>query len=191
MANIKKNTVCCVIFLAIFVIFSQVEAVNECYSDSGCSRKLFRPYCCEKKSIFEDNVCRSECVGLSCDKNSDCAPNECCGSDDKCRKGHCLDGLAGWIVAVIVISVIVVIVIPIAVIVFCCCCAAAASTRPARRGVVIAQPGTTGATVVLTQQQQQQQQYPTQQGQPMHQPYPDQPPSYYHPGGNPYPPAAK
>ena len=181
MAYIKKIIVYCLIFLAIFVVFSQVEAFNECYSDFGCP-SVSLPYCCKTKSISEDNVCRPNCVGLSCDENSDCAPNECCGSDDKCTIENCVDDLAGWIVAVIVISVIVVIAVPTSIIVLCCYCAAAASRRPAR--------GTTGATVVFTQQQQQQQQYPTTEGQPMHQPHPNQPPPYYHPEGNPYPPAA-
>ena len=185
MTYIKQSTVFFVIFLATSVLFSQVETFGDCLSDSSCS---FLQYCCEKKIGLADNVCRSNCIGLFCSENSDCAPNECCGSDNKCQEGSC--SLSGWIVAVIVINVIVVIAIPIAVIVFCCCCAAAASRRPARGGVVVAQPATTGATVVLTQQQQQQQQYPTPQGQPMHQSYPNQPTPCYHPGGNPYPPAA-
>ena len=145
MAYIKQSTVFFVIFLATSVLFCQVETFGDCLSDSSSS---FLQYCCEKKIGFADNVCRSNCIGLFCSENSDCAPNECCGSDNKCQEGSC--SLAGWIVAVIVISVIVVIAIPTGIIVFCCCCAAAASRRPARGGVVVAQPATTGATVVLT-----------------------------------------
>ncbi len=192
MACIKGTTVYWAIFLTLYgAVFSQVEAYNQCYSDSGCSG-LFTQYCCERK--YEDNVCRYSCVGQSCNFNSDCAPDECCDSDDTCTTADCdvIKGLAGWIVAVIVISIIVVIVIPIAVVVFCCCCAAgaaASSRRPAHGGVIVAQPATTGTTVIASQQQQQL--YPAQQGQPMYfqnpQQYSNQPPPHQ-PQGTVYPP---
>jgi hypothetical protein len=184
MACIKKTTVFCVLFLALYVVFPQVEA-NECSFDFQCSGSKV---CCDR-TYPEDNVCRYSCSGLSCILDSDCATDEsCCDSDDKCAT-DCYVSLAGWIVAVIVISVIVVIVIPIAVVVFCCCCAAAASTRRAHGGVVVTRPTTTGTTVIATQQQQQQ--FAAQQGQPMYfqnpQPYPNQPPPYQ-PQGTVYPP---
>ncbi|CAB4044106.1 Hypothetical predicted protein [Paramuricea clavata] len=188
MACIKKTTVC-VLFLALYAVFSQVEA-NDCFSDLGCrDYSYITRYCCKRKYL--SNVCRSnDCLGESCTIDTDCAPGECCNSDDKCAT-DCYVSLAGWIVAVIVISVIVVIVIPIAVVVFCCCCAAAASTRRAHGGVVVTQPTTTGTTVIATQQQQQQ--FAAQQGQPMYfqnpQPYPNQPPPYQ-PQGTVYPPGA-
>ena len=99
-----------------------------------------------------------------------------------------MEGLAGWIVAIIVISIIVVIVIPIAVGIFCCCCAASASRRQAHAGVIVTQPIVTGTTV----------QYPTQQGQPMYyqpspQAYQPPPPQLYQPPppqGTVYPSAA-
>ena len=200
MACIKKTTVFCVIFLAFYAVFSKVEAYDQCTFDSDCTSS-FQKYCCDRK-FPEDNVCRSNCIFESCYSDSDCAPGECCDTDDKCTTGDCsikIDGLAGWIVAVIVISVIVVIVIPIAVAVFCCCCAAAAASgRSARGGVVVTQPATTGVAVISSQQQQQ---YPAQQGQPMYYPphpsqahpsqayppqaYPSQPPPY-----QPYPTGA-
>ena len=181
MAWVRKTIVFCVIFLAVYAVFSEVEAYDECSYDYQCTSS-FRKYCCKRK-FPEDNVCRSNCIYESCILDSDCAPGECCDSDDKCTTGDCIRGLAGWIVAVIVISVIVVIAIPIAVVVFCCCCAAAAASgRPARGGVVVTQPATTGVAVVSSQQQQQQQ-YPAQPGQPMYyQPYPNQP---YSPQANP------
>ena len=194
MACIKKTTCFCVLFLALYAVFSQVEA-NECYSDSGCTGSVFTQYCCKRKD--RSNVCRSfNCLGESCTFNTDCAPGECCNSDECATYCYAntieVEGLAGWIVAVIVISVIVVIVIPVAVVIFCCCCAAgaaSASTRPAHGGVVVTQPTTTGTTVVATQQQQQQ--FAAQQGQPMYfqnpQPYPNQPPPYQ-PQGTVYPP---
>jgi hypothetical protein len=138
-----------------------------------------------RRKYPEDNVCRISCIGESCIVNSDCASGECCNSDDKCATDCDIDvaieGLAGWIVAVIVIGAIVVGVIPIVVVVFCCCCAASASTRSAHGGVIVSQPATTGTTVFSAQQQQQQ--YPAQQGQPMAyfqnpQPYPNQSPQY-------------
>ena len=193
MACIRKATVFCVLFLALYV-FIQVKA-NECTFDSQC---LFG-YCCERKSP-EDNICRSNCLDESCNFSSDCAPGECCDTDDKCKSDcNVLEGLAGWIVAVIVISIIVVVVIPIGVVVFCCCCAAGAAAsarRPAHGGVVVTQPVTTGNTTVIASQQQQQV-YPAQQGQPMYpqnpQPYAGQPPPYqppYQPQGTMYPPPA-
>ena len=193
MACIKKTTVFCVTFLAVYTVFSKVEAYNQCNYDSDCTSSFQTEYCCDRK-YPEDNVCRSNCIDESCILDSDCAPGECCDSDNKCTTGDCsikIDGIAGWIVAVIVISVIVVIVIPIAVVVFCCCCAAAAASgRPARGGVVVTQPATTGVAVVSSQQQQQQQ-YPAQQGQPMYyQPHPNQayPPQAYPSQPPPYQP---
>ena len=191
MACIRKATGFCVLLLALY-LFIQVKAFNQCSSDRGCS---FGRYCCERK--FSDNICRSNCLDETCILSSDCAPGECCDTDDKC-KSDC-NVLAGWIVAVIVISIIVVVVIPIGVVVFCCCCAAGAASswrRPAHGGVVVTQPATTGNTTVIASQQQQQV-YPAQQGQPMYpqnpQPYagqhlPYQPP--YQPQGTMYPPAA-
>ncbi len=80
MARIRKTTVFCVIFLALYATFSQVEASNECYSDYDCSGLQ---YCCDRK--YEDNVCRYSCVSESCRRDSNCAPGEsCCYSDDKC-----------------------------------------------------------------------------------------------------------
>ena len=191
MACIKKTTGFCVLFLALYAVFSQVEA-KECYSNSGCTGSIFTQYCCKRK--YRSNVCSSNCLGESCTFNTDCATGECCNSDDKCAT-YCyaieVEGLAGWIVAVIVISVIVVIVIPVAVVMFCCCCAAgaaSASTHPAHGGVVVTQPTTTGTTVFATQQQ-----FAAQQGQPMYfqnpQPYPNQPPPYQ-PQGTVYPTGA-
>ncbi|CAB4012675.1 Hypothetical predicted protein [Paramuricea clavata] len=186
MACLKKITLFCVLFPVLYAVFSQVTANAECFSDSQCFG-----YCCDRK-YPDDNVCRFSCIGESCIINSDCAPGECCNSDDKCAT-DCdvvIEDLAGWIVAVIVIGVIVVIVIPIGVVVFCCCCAASVSTRSAHGGVIVSQPATTGTTVFSTQQQQQQQ-YPAQQGQPMAyfqnpQPYPNQSPPYQ-PQGMVYP----
>ena len=97
MACIKKNTV---LFLALYAVFCHVEAFNQCDSDSDCSW-WSRPYCCERK-YPEDSVCRSSCVGESCDYDSDCAPGEsCCDSDGKCAvicrksctdRSDCVDG---------------------------------------------------------------------------------------------------
>ena len=192
MACIRKATVFCVLFLALYV-FIQVKARDQCSSDSGCS---FGRYCCDRK-YPEYNICRSNCLDESCFLDSDCATGECCDTDDKCKSDcNVLKGLAGWIVAVIVISIIVVVVIPIGVVVCCCCCAAASARRPAHGGVVVTQPVTTGNTTVIASQQQQQV-YPAQQGQPMYpqnpQPYAGQPPPYqppYQPQGTMYPPAA-
>ena len=193
MACIRKTTVFCVLFLALYAVFSQVEA-KVCNSNSDCTSDYdyITKYCCKsgKYSIYGE--CRSFCLGQYCTADDDCATGECCNSDDECATScYVIEGLAGWIVAVIIISVIVVIVIPIAVVVFCCCCAAAASTRRAHGGIVVTQPTTTGTTVVATQQQQQQ--FATQQGQPMYfqnpQPYPNQPPPYQ-PQGTMYPPGA-
>ncbi len=185
MAYIKKTTAFCVVFLALYAVFNNVEA-NECSYDYSC---YGLQYCCDRK-YPESNVCRHSCIGQSCIIDSDCAPGECCDSDDKCRsEGNCdLEGLAGWIVAIIVISIIVVIVIPIAVGIFCCCCAASASRRQAHAGVIVTQPIVTGTTV----------QYPTQQGQPMYyqpspQAYQPPPPQLYQPPppqGTVYPSAA-
>ena len=175
MAFIRKSSVFCVVFLSLYV-FTQVKAFNQCINDYQCTG--FGQYCCDRK-YPEDNVCRSNCIDETCILDSDCAPGECCDSDDKCKSDcNVFKGLAGWIVAIIIISVIVTVVIPIAVVVFCCCCAAASARRPAHGGVVVTQPATTGTTVLATQQQQQL--YPAQQGQPMYfqnpQPYPNQPP---------------
>ena len=184
MAFIRKSSVFCVVFLSLYV-FTQVKAFNQCTYDFQCTG--FGQYCCDRK-FPENNVCRSNCIDETCILDSDCAPGECCDSDDKC-KSDCNEGLAGWIVGVIVISVMVTVVIPIAFVVFCCCCAAASARRPAHGGVVVTQPATTGTTVLATQQQQQL--YPAQQGQPMyfqnHQPYPNQPPPYQ-PEATVYPP---
>ena len=219
MASIRKTTVFCITFLALYIL-TDVKAFSECYSQKDCG---YGQYCCERR-YPESNVCRSDCIGESCILNSDCAPGEsCCDGTDKCAiscvgesctyngdcaTGECCDSdgkcdsecsLAGWIVAVIVISIIVVVVIPIGVVVFCCCCAAGAAAsarRPAHGGVVVTQPTTTGTTVLATQQQQHQY-APAQQGQPMYfqnsQPYPNQPPPYqplYHQQGTVYPPQA-
>ena len=188
MACLKKITHFFVLFPVLYAVFSQVAANAECLFDSQC---FGYSYCCDRK-YPEDNVCRISCIGESCIVNSDCASGECCNSDDKCAT-DCdvvIEGLAGWIVAVIVIGAIVG-VIPIGVVVFCCCCAASASTRSAHGGVIVSQPATTGTTV-FSAQQQQQQQYPPQQGQPMAyfqnpQPYPNQSPQY-HPQDMVYPP---
>ena len=181
MACIKKTSVFCVRFLSLYV-FTQVKAFDQCTYNYQCTG--FGQYCCDRK-YPEDNVCRSNCIDETCIRDSDCAPGECCDSDDKC-KSDCdvLEGLAGWIVAVIVISILVVVVIHIGAVTLCCCYAAgaAASARhPAHRGVIVTQPVTTGTTVLATQQQQQL--YPpAQHGQPMYfqnpQPYPNQPPPY-------------
>ena len=181
MACLKKITLFCVLFPVLYVVFSQVAANTECFFDSQCFG--YQNYCCNRKYL-EDNVCRSNCIGESCIVDSDCAPGECCNSDDKCAT-DCdvvIEGLAAWVIAVIVIGVIVVIVMPIAVVVFCCCCAAAASTRSAHGGVIVSQPATTGTTFFSTTQQ-----YPTHQGQPIMYfqnppPYPNQPPQYQSPG---------
>jgi hypothetical protein len=184
MACIKKTTVFCVLFLAVYAVSFQAEGL--CSIDSDCSSIFVQPYCCERK--YQSNVCKFNCLGESCTFSTDCAPDECCNSDDECATdcSIVIKGLAGWIVAVIVISVIVVIVIPIAVVVFCCCCAAAASTSRAHGGVVVTQPTTTGTTVVATHQQQQH--FAAQQGQPMY--FQNQPPPYQ-PQGTVYPPGTK
>ena len=80
MACIKKNTVFCILFLALYAVFCRVEALDQCYYDSGCS---YLQHCCERK-FPEDNVCRFSCIGESCAYDSDCAPSECCDSDNKC-----------------------------------------------------------------------------------------------------------
>lgn len=198
MVNIKKTTVLCVLFLAVYCVFSEVEAKDECQDDDDCDKSsLFKKYCCKRK-YPNDSVCMINCIFESCNVDTDCAPGECCDSDDHCRSfcdHDVVEGLAGWIVAVIVISIIVVIVILVAVVIFCCCCAAAASRRPAHGGVIVtAQPATTtGATAVLTTQNQQH--YPAGGAaitQPMYfhnfQPYSNQPPPAYQPTGTVYPP---
>ncbi len=53
MACIKKNTVFCILFLALYAVFCRVEALDQCYYDSGCS---YLQHCCERK-FPEDNVC--------------------------------------------------------------------------------------------------------------------------------------
>ncbi|CAB4033045.1 Hypothetical predicted protein [Paramuricea clavata] len=100
MACIRSTTVFCVLFLALYAVFSQVEA-NECYSDSGCG---YLKYCCERKYPSYDNICLNNCIGESCTIDDDCAPSEtCCGVDKKCgttcigksctyRDSHCATG---------------------------------------------------------------------------------------------------
>jgi hypothetical protein len=89
-------------------------------------------------------LCEHHFPRQSCSFNGDCALGECCDSNGECKTGDCseVEGLAGWIVAVIVISIIVLIVIPIAVFVYCYCYRAATSTRLAHGDVIATQPTT-------------------------------------------------
>ena len=82
MACIRKTTVFCIVFLALYAVFSQIEAVDECFSHSDCT-SYYLPYCCDRK-FYEDNLCKYSCVGESCSIDSDCAPSESCCSDDTC-----------------------------------------------------------------------------------------------------------
>ena len=138
---------------------AQGEAFDECYDDSDCEYGyISRKYCCEKVSP-ENNVCKSNCLAENCIFDSDCAPGECCASNDICSESDCdsiTTGLAGWIVAVIVTGVLLVIVLPVAIIVFCCFCAdaAASSRRPQLQGgVVFSQLQQPTTTTFLTSQQ--------------------------------------
>ena len=169
MTCIRKTRVFCVLLLAFCNVLTYVETYDECYYDFNCGYSRF---CC-KRRYPEDNVCRYNCIGQSCDRNDDCATGEtCCDSDGKCKSGDCevIKGLGGWVVAVIVISTIVGVVIPAGLIYRCCCAAGAA-----RGNVTIVQVCTcyywnpvtvnpvTKGTIVLANQQHQR--YPNQQGQ--------------------------
>ena len=176
MAYIKKSTVICVIFLALYNMCLTVEAFNRCYGQYYCTSSFFK-YCCKRKSS-SGNICRSDCVGQPCDSDSDCAREECCDSDkDECKpKGEC-DATPGWLIAVIVISVCTGLIITVVVVV-CRCCCAASRRRPAHAGVIMTQPATTGSTVLANQQENH-----VQEAQVMHfhnpvPPYPNQHPAY-------------
>ena len=106
MACIKKNTVFCILFLALYAVFCPVEALDKsCTSQSECAAKE----CCNSnntcaatcvgKSCSIDNdcavghdesccesdrKCNTTCVGKSCTDDNECAIRECCGSDNKC-----------------------------------------------------------------------------------------------------------
>ena len=79
MASVKM-TIICVAFLAFyFALFSHVQAI-ECYDDSDCG---YSKYCCIRGNY--DNVCRHNCIGESCEYNSNCATGEsCCYATKKC-----------------------------------------------------------------------------------------------------------
>ena len=79
MASVKM-TIICVAFLAFyFALFSHVQAI-ECYFDSDCG---YSKYCCIRGNY--DNVCRHNCIGESCQYNSNCATGEsCCYATKKC-----------------------------------------------------------------------------------------------------------
>lgn len=129
---------------------------NECPSKYDCP---YGKYCCKKwHTYYQSSVCRSSCIGQSCDSDSDCGrPNECCDSSKYCTTYNCLNSddvakaLASWVIGVIVVGVLVVVVIPIAIVVCCCCGAASASRRPAQRGVILSQQNTASTVDVPLQ----------------------------------------
>ena len=187
MAYISNTTAFCIVFLALYTVFSQVEA-KQCYSDINCPTS---EHCC--RTEFGTGVCKYSCIGKSCAADNDCASGECCDVDDICKKsGNCEVDLPGWIVAVIIIVVLVV----TAAFFFCICCAPSVCRRRAHNGIIIRLPTTTGNAVRSNQQQQyvmqqvgnpvlsnQQQQYPIQQGRPMHFQPNRNPPRPYPPQG--------
>ena len=85
MASIRKpdsDIVFCVLILAFYVVFSQVEAY-ECFYDSNCTSSH---YCCVRK-YPENWVCRSNCIGETCILHSDCARPRgefCCFGIGRC-----------------------------------------------------------------------------------------------------------
>ena len=64
--GLKKITLFCVLFPALYAVFFQVAANAECFYDSDCFG-----YCC--RISREDNVWRFSCIGESCIVNNDSA----------------------------------------------------------------------------------------------------------------------
>ena len=207
MAYLSNTTAFCVLFLALYIVFSQVKAYRTCDSHEDCPTPQ---YCCERE--FEYSICKYNCIGQPCTADSHCASGECCDVDEICKEsGNCQLDLPGWIVAVIIIVALVV----TAAFFFCCCCAPSIYRRRAHNGVIIRLQTTSGNAVRANQQHEQyiiqqggntvranqqqqyliqeggntvranpQQQYAIQQGRPMH----------FHPNRSPprpYPPQGR
>ena len=176
MVYIRKRTVTCALLLAAVVVLSQVEVANGCSDDTDCYSYYYSytRYCCERKYI--SNVCRSNCIGLSCNSDDGCAPDECCdATTEKCKSSDC-DRLkkSDWVIPVIITAASVVSAGIVGFFVFALC--RRATRGSTRAGVVVRLPAAAGTTVTANQQQQQQKTYTGQQI--PHQMFPPSAPQY-------------
>ena len=177
MAYIRKRTVTSALLLAVVVVFSQVEVADGCSDDSDCYSYYYSSsytrYCCKRK--YFSNLCRSSCVGLSCNSDDGCAPDECCdGTTQVCKTSGCDTlGKSDWVIPVIITAASVFSAAIVGLFVYALC--RRATRGSARAGVVVRLPAAAGTTITANQQQQQQP-YTGQQISP--QMYPQSPQQY-------------
>lgn len=68
-----------------------------CEGDFDCRRSLvcdkMLPYCCKQRYRSQPSVCKANCTGEPCDRDWDCASEECCSRSHECTtdKAICLD----------------------------------------------------------------------------------------------------